>query len=45
MKMLLILRAQDLDLRDIGHLQQARSRGLHVVAQFALKLKPSEVKP
>ena len=32
----LVLRAEDLDLRDIGHQQQARARGLDVVAQFAL---------
>ena len=32
---LLVLRAQHLDLRDVGHLQQARARGLDVVAQLA----------
>ena len=32
---LLVLRAQHLDLRDVGHLQQPRARCLDVVAQFA----------
>ncbi len=32
---LLVLRAQHLDLRDVGHLQQPRARRLDVVAQLA----------